>query len=231
MIEEPPKLTIKKPSRRPTATQINAFQQVPTGFVVDAMDGKGALHSNIKPIGNDQKQHCAAPALTVDNRPGDILALFAALSFIQPGDFVVSAFCGYQGCAAFGDRVSGMIKNNQATAIVSDGPIRDVTGVIDVQLPVWCTGINPNSPVAQGPGSIGLPVQIGGIEVETGDMIIADIDGVVVVPFEKLDAVIERLEFIKKIETELDQEVADGLTQLPAIAELLESDQVRYVED
>ena len=232
MIEEPPKLTIKKPSRRPTATQIKAFQQVPTGFVVDAMDGCGALHPSIKPIDKEHKQYHAAagPALTVDNRPGDVLALLAALSFIQVGDIVVSAFSGYQGCAALGDRVAGMIKNNQAAAIVTDGPIRDFTGVMDIQLPLWCTGITPNSPVAQGPGLIGLPIQIGGIEVETGDMIIADLDGVVVVPFEKLDAVIERLEAIKQLETKLDQEVADGLTQLEAIAELLESDQVRYVD-
>ena len=101
---------------------------------------------------------------------------------------------------------------------------------MNVNLPLWCTGINPNSPVAQGPGRIGLPIQIGGMEVETGDMIVADLDGVVVVPFENLDAVIERLETIKQLETELDQAVVDGLTQLESIAELLESDQVRYVD-
>jgi len=181
---------------RPTDQQIAAFQNIPTGFVVDAMDGTGAMHSAIKPIDQDLRNaHTAAgPAITVDNTPGDILALFAAPGFIQSGDIVINAFKAYQGCAAFGDRVSGMIKNAGAKAMITDGPVRDLAGVLEVNLPVWCTGINPNSPVATGLGRIGLPVQIGGLEVETGDMIIADRDGVVVVPFEMIDKIIDRLE-------------------------------------
>jgi len=232
MIEEPPKLTIKRPSRRPTDQQIAAFQNIPTGFVVDAMDGTGAMHSAIKPIDQDLRNaHTAAgPAITVDNTPGDILALFAAPGFIQSGDIVINAFKAYQGCAAFGDRVSGMIKNAGAKAMITDGPVRDLAGVLEVNLPVWCTGINPNSPVATGLGRIGLPVQIGGLEVETGDMIIADRDGVVVVPFEMIDKIIDRLEHIKKLEIDLDAEVAKGLTMMDSIAEMLESDQVRYID-
>lgn len=232
MIEEPKKLTIKKPSCRPSAKQIAAFQDVPTGFVVDAMDGSGALAPNIRPLGEGRDLHCVAvgPALTVDTGPADVLALLAALKFIQPGDIVVSAFSDYQGCAACGDRVAGMMRNNKAAGFVTDGPMRDYAGVVEAGLPVWSCGINPNSPVAQGPGRIGLPIQLGGLEVESGDMIVADRDGVVVVPFEIIPQVIERLERIKTLETALDQEVTDGLKIMPAIAELLESDQVNYVD-
>lgn len=233
MIEEPPKLIIKKPKHRPTPAQIAAFKGVPTGFVVDAMNGAGALHPSIKPLGEGRALPCiaAGPALTVDTGPADILALLGALKFIQPGDIVVSAFGGYQGCAACGDRVAGMIRNNHASALVIDGPIRDYEGMVEVGLPTWCSGINPNSPVAQGPGSIGQAIQIGGREVETGDMIVADRDGIVVVPFEDIEQVILRLERIKELETELDKEVADGLKLPPAIDELLNSDQVSYIED
>jgi len=232
MIEEPPKLTIKQPDRRPTSEQISAFQNTPTGFVVDAMDGIGALHPAIKPLDCHSSLPCSVtgPALTVDTGPGDILALLAALKFIQAGDVVVSAFSDFQGCAACGDRVAGMILNNGASGLVTDGPIRDYTGMLEVGLPTWCTGINPNSPVAQGPGRIGQAIQIGGREVETGDMIIADQDGVVVVPFEELDTVVQRLDRIRELETELDKEVADGLKLPSAIDELLNSDQVRYVK-
>ena len=232
MIEEPPKLTIKRPSRRPSKEQIAGFQQVPTGFVVDALEGSGALSPLIQPLGAGRDFSCVAagPAITVNTGPADILALLASLKYIHPGDIVVSAFSAYQGCAACGDRVAGMIKNNGAAGLVTDGPIRDYQGMVEVALPTWCTGINANSPVSQGPGTVGLAVQIGGVETETGDMIVADRDGVVVVPYELIDQVLERLVRIKELEIELDKEVAAGLKQPPAIAELLESDQVRIID-
>ena len=231
MIEEPAKLVIKKPSCRPTAQQIRAFEGISTGFVVDAMGGSGAISPTIKPIISDPKSagSLVGPALTIDTGPADILALVGGLKFIQDGDIVVSAFSNFQGCAACGDRVAGMMKNNNARAFVTDGPIRDYDGVVEVGLPIWCSGINPNSPVSQGPGRIGLPIQIGGLEVETGDMIVADRDGVVVVPFESIDTVIDRLERIKQLEASLDKEVADGLKIPSAIDELLQSDQVQYI--
>ncbi len=232
MIEEPKKLTIKKPSRRPDAQQIAAFQSVPTGFIVDAMAGCGALSPDIRPLGEGRDLLCVAagPALTVDTGPADVLALLAAQQFIQPGDIVVSAFSAYRGCAACGDRVAGMMRNNKAAGFVTDGPMRDYAGVVAAGLPVWSCGINPNSPVAQGPGRIGLPIQIGGRQVESGDMVIADHDGVVIVPYAQISQVLARLERISTLEAELDQAVLDGLKIMPAMTELLASDAVAYVE-
>lgn len=231
MIEEPAKLTIRKVTRRPTAQQIAALQNTPTGFVVDAMDGSGALSPLIRPLGEGRDIPCvmAGPALTVDTGPADILALLAVLKFIQPGDVVVSAFGAYQGCAACGDRLAGMMKNNGAAGFVCDGPMRDYAGLVELGMPVFCSGINPNSPVAQGPGRVGLPVSLGGLTVASGDMVVADRDGVVVVPYEQLDDVIARLARIRELEQELDKQVADGLKIPPAIAALLDSDQVRYL--
>lgn len=230
MIEEPKSLTIKRPDRRPSELQIAAFQGVPTGFVVDAMYGGGALSPQIKPLGDgrDFAGHVAGPALTVDNRPSDILALLGALVFVQAGDVVVNAFAGFQGCAAAGDRVTGMMKNQGAAGFVTDGPMRDYAGLVGVGLPVWCTGLNPDSPFATGPGKIGLPVQIGGRQVETGDMVIADRDGVVVVPFAMIDNVIERLAQVTELETALDLEVAAGLGVPGDIEELVAGDNVTW---
>lgn len=199
---------------------------------MDALGGSGALNPDIKPLGDghDLISSAAGPAITVNTGPADILALLASLAYIQPGDIVVSAFGAYQGCAACGDRVAGMIKNNGAIGLVIDGPIRDYTGMVEVGLSTWCSGINPNSPVAQGPGSVGQAIQIGGMEVETGDMIVADRDGVVVVPFESIDQVIQRIERIQQLEMQMDQDVANGLKQPSAIAQLLASDRVRFVD-
>ena len=232
MIEEPPLLTIKKNRRRPSAAQIEAFQGAATGLVVDAMFGGGALDSAIRPLATQQgpTSVTAGPALTADCGPADILATLAALKFITPGDVVVSAFSGHQGCAAVGDRVTGMMKNAGAIGFVTDGPVRDSAGIADTGLPVWCSGLTPASPFSKGPGSVGFPVQIGGQEVETGDMVVADRDGVVIVPFERLDDVIESLSKVMGLEAELDAEVAAGLKVPAAIDELLSGDQVAYLD-
>ena len=231
MIEEPPLLTIARDPRRPTAAQVAAFAGVPTSFVVDAMYGSGALSNAIRPLGEsrDLVSVAAGPALTVNCGAGDILALLAALDSVREGDVVVSAFDGFQGCAAAGDRVCGMLRNSGAAGLVTDGPVRDYAGIVAIGLPCWATGLTPASPYANGPGSVGLPVQIGGRQVETGDMIVADHDGVVVVPYPKIDDVIAKLETVKALEADLDTQIAEGLRIPPSTVELLGSDRVTYV--
>lgn len=232
MIEEPPRLTIARTMRRPTEAQIAAFQNVPTGFVADAMDGGGALDKEISPIGEGRDLRCVAagPALTAGCGPANILATFAALHFVKPGDILITAVAGHQGCASSGDRLAGMLKNCGGAGFVTDGPVRDYEGIVAVGLPMWCTGLTPASPVSTGPGTVGLPVAIGGRTVATGDMIVADRDGVVVVPFEEIDKVIARLEEIKAMEVKLDAEVVNGRKYFDHVTAMLDGGAVRYVD-
>lgn len=232
MIEAPPILTIKASMRRPTEQQIASFRDVSTGFVVDALHGGGALSRNIAPVGFGRDLNCVAagPALTADCGAADVLAAFAALKYIRPGDVVVSAFAAHTGCAAGGDGLVGMMRNCGAAGFVTDGPMRDYTGIVKVGLPVWCAGITPASPHMSGPGSVGTPVQIGGQEVETGDMIVADRDGVVVVPFERLDDVIASLKKVRAAEHAQDERVAAGMRVPDWVGDLLESDRVRITD-
>ncbi len=230
MIEEPPLITIREIRRRPSQRQIKAFQDVSTSFVVDALLGAGALSRDIQPIGDGRDIDCnvVGPALTADNGPADLLALHAALNFIQRGDVVVSAFDSYQGCAAAGDSVMGMISNSGGAGLVTDGPVRDYLGIVEVGLPVWCTGLTPASPFLSGPGKVGFAIQIGGQQVESGDMIIADRDGVVVVPFDRIDETIGNLERVKEAETVRDRAIANGLKIPMHVAELLESNRTKF---
>ena len=232
MIQEPPLLTVKKPVRRPTADQIAAFQGVPTGFVVDALMGTGAMSLAIQPVGAGRDLECiaAGPALTADCGPADILALLATLNYVRPGDIVVSATGGHQGCAAAGDRVAGMMRNGGAAGFVTDGPVRDYPGIVAAGLPIWCTGLTPATPFAKGPGRVGLPVQIGGREVATGDMVVADRDGVVVVPFDQIDQIIAKLDQIRELETALDAKVDEGLEVFGWIEDMLASDNTKFVD-
>lgn len=232
MYETPPLLTIKRPQRRPTEAQIASMQGVPSAVATDAMDGRGALAGSIRHLdrGRQLPKSVFGPALTAWSGAADLLALHACKKFVTRGDVVIAGVDGHQGCAVFGDALGGMLRNAGAAGVVTDGPVRDMEGIVRIGLPVWCTGTVPSTPYENGPGRIGLPLQIGGQQVDTGDMIVADLDGVVVVPFEEIDAVAERCARILAMEKEGERAVADGLVLPESIEKLLESDRIRWVE-
>jgi 4-hydroxy-4-methyl-2-oxoglutarate aldolase len=210
MIEDPPLLTIRRRFPRPAPAEVDAFSGLPTGFVVDALGGSGALAAAVKPIGAIPT--LCGVALTCDPGPGDNLALFGAIGVAAPGDIVVAARHGFLGNAVTGDLVLGMMKNRGIAGFVTDGAVRDVAGIRDVGLPCFAAAVSPNSPSRAGPGSVGLPVVVGGVAVASGDIIIGDADGVVVVPQARIAAAIARLPSVRAAEAALDRKVRDGLT-------------------
>ena len=234
MIENPPLIQNKKKSSRkkPSQEQIDGFKNIPTGFICDALNGYAALDPSIKPLsipGKKVKQ-IVGPALTVFSGAADVLGMAIALSEIQPGDIVVNGVSGFQGTAAVGDRIAGMIKNNGGVGLVTDGPMRDLDGIIETGLDCFCTGLNPNSPFNSGPAKIGFPINIGGTTVSSGDIIVADSDGVTVVPFDKIDEVLKKLDRIIEVESALDKQVSEGLKISQKALDYLKSDQVVYFD-
>jgi 4-hydroxy-4-methyl-2-oxoglutarate aldolase len=234
MIENPPLIQIKKKSsrKRPSEDQINGFKNIPTGFICDALNGYAALDPSIKPLSIPGKKvkHIVGPALTVFSGAADVLGMAIALSEIQPGDIVVNGVSGFQGTAAVGDRIAGMIKNNGGVGLITDGPMRDLDGIIETGLDCFCTGLNPNSPFNSGPAKIGFPLNIGGTSVSSGDIIVADSDGVTVVPFDKIDEVLKKLDRIIEVENAMDKQVSEGLKISQKALDYIESDQVIYVD-
>jgi len=232
MIENPPLIQIKKSSsrNRPSIKQLANFKNVPTGFICDALNGYAALDTNIKPLPVPGKkvEHIVGPALTVFSGAADVLGMSIALSEIQPGDIVVNGVSGFQGTAAVGDRIAGMIKNNGGIGLITDGPMRDLEGIIETGLSCFCTGLNPNSPYNSGPAKIGYPTEIGNKTIHSGDIIVADSDGVTVVPFNKIDEVIEKLDRIIELENAMDEKVKNGLKISQKALNYINSDQVIY---
>ena len=214
MIDNAPNVRIDPPGRRPALTQVQALTGVPTGFLVDALGGSGALDYRIKPVAVDQAVFCGV-ALTCNAGPADNLAVFAALDQIRAGDVIVAASAGHTGCAITGDLLLGMARNAGAIAFVTDGCVRDVPGIRDVGLPCFAVGVTPNSPARNGPGVVGCAVVVGGVAVSAGDIVAGDGDGVVVVPFERIDACIAGLERVRAAEAELDAKVKAGLKTMP----------------
>ena len=214
LIEDAPKLQTCTPIRRPGPAQVAALQGVPTGHVVDALGGAGALDYRIKPVAVEQSAFCG-PAVTCHAGPADNLAVLGTLEHLQPGDVIVAAAAGHTGCAIVGDLVLGMAKNGGAIAFVTDGCVRDVPGIRAVGLPCFCVGVTPNSPAREGPGTVGFPVVVGGVAIATGDLLVGDQDGVVVVPFERIDAVVAALAAVRAAEADLEAQVKAGL-RVPA---------------
>lgn len=230
MLEEPPILTIHEGFPRASREQLDALAGTPSGFLADAMDGRGALPSSIRHLrpGILAETMCGH-VLTCQCGPSDVLAVIAALGELQPGDILVAATGGWTGSAVAGDRVMGMLRNAGGQGFVTDGLVRDVDGIEAVGLPLMCAGVSPNSPYASGPGEIGAPVCLGDVPVASGDVLVSDTSGAVVVPFARLDEVIGRLAAIRELEAALDAEVADGLIMPASMRELLASDRVRRV--
>ncbi|MBT4353943.1 MAG: hypothetical protein HOD13_05210 [Rhodospirillaceae bacterium] len=98
------------------------------------------------------------------------------------------------------------------------------------EFPVFCQGVNPNSPARTGPGSVGLRINLAGVSVEAGDMVICDRDGVVIVPFHQIDEVLTKLSALKTAETEMETKIKNGATEPGYLSELMRSAKTVYLD-
>lgn len=211
MLHNPPLLTIHRGHRRPGAALLEGFRGAQTSHLCDAMDGRGAVDWRIKPLDPDNAAFCG-PALTAHAYPADTVGMFGALAEAEPGDVLMVACDGYTGTAVLGDLAAGMMKNKGCAAFVTDGLARDKAGILATRLPVFAQGISPNSPARNGPGVVGLPVMLGGVFVQPGDIIVGDADSVVVVPLEKAEQVLEALAVVRANEVTAEERVKNGAT-------------------
>jgi 4-hydroxy-4-methyl-2-oxoglutarate aldolase len=212
MIEDPPPLVFAASAERPPHEVIERFRGVPTSFIVDAIGGTGALDWRIKAlVGNS----LVGVALTCDCGPLDNLAFMAALADCRAGDVLVAATGGHVGAAVTGDLLIGVAKNRGAAGFVTDGLVRDLSDLETIGLPIYAMGVTPNSPQRRGPGSVGIPVVCGGVVVATGDVVVGDRDGVVIVPRARIFATLESLEHVKAMEAATLERVRGGLKELP----------------
>jgi 4-hydroxy-4-methyl-2-oxoglutarate aldolase len=142
------------------------------------------MHGRIRALTHEMK--CAGSAFTVEVRPGDNLMIHAALALAQPGDVLVIDGKGDQHSALMGALMMATAKAIGLAGVVMDGALRDVPELIALGLPVFSVGSNPNGPGKVAPGRINHPISCGGVTVLPGDFIIADADGVMVVPASEL---------------------------------------------
>ena len=211
MIEEVPLIQVSA-FTRPDPALVDQLRHTPTGFLCDALGGSAAMDHRLRPAIPEQLAFCGV-ALTCHAGPADNLALIHALQSIAPGDVIVAATDGHTACAITGDLVLGMARNRGAVGFVTDGCVRDLAGIRQIGLPAWSMGVTPNSPHRSGPGTVGFPVTIAGQPVCSGDLVLADGDGVVIVPRARVAQVLARLPAIREAEARADESVRQGATR------------------
>ena len=227
MIGDPVMLTIRRNIQRPSKALLKSFDGMPTGFVTDAYNGKGCLDFEIKPLMPAMAFH--GPAITAYCGPMDNLAAMAILDFAKKGDVIVIATSGDDTAATIGDLWAFWAKKIGVAAIVCDGLVRDVAGLLKVGIPIFARGIKPNSAFKHGPGEVNMDVTCGGVAIGPGDIIVGDRDGVVAVPLAQVEQVAAQLELVKKKESEAEARVKGGeklkFWDPPALG-----DRVRYID-
>ncbi|BBM02999.1 RraA family protein [Microbulbifer sp. GL-2] len=225
MIEDSPTLTLQRNFARPDKVDMSALYNTPTEFIVDCMDGRGSLHHAIKPL-LPMESSIVGIAVTCECGPADNLGVLGALDIAQPGDIVVASTDSFMHTAVIGDLVLGMMKNKGVAGFVTDGLVRDLEGIKRLSLPVFCKGITPNSPARSGPATAGLPVNLDSMHISSGDIIVADQTGVVVVPLGQLNTVKNKIDRVKSSEATLQQAVESGLILPPFYKEIVDTGKV-----
>jgi regulator of RNase E activity RraA len=181
---------------RPAPEIIAGFREHATPEISDLMNRLYSMESEIHQI-TDLGLRLIGPAVTVKVFPGDNLMVHKALDIAKPGDVVVVDSSSSTMNAVLGDLISAKARHRGIAGFVVDGLVRDVPGIRALgDFPVFARGITPIGPLQRGPGELNYPVSVGGIVVQSGDLIVGDVDGVVVIPqldaADLLDRLIER---------------------------------------
>lgn len=161
-------------------TLLDAYSEIPTAAIGDARDRLGVIAPRVHSMWPGA--HIAGRALTVLCRPGDNMGIHQALATARPGDVLVVDGGGDPSRALIGELIAHRAINRGVRGMVIDGAVRDVQALQEASFPVWAVGTSPAGPYKNGPCRVGADVAVGGVVVHRGDIVVADGDGVIVVP-------------------------------------------------
>jgi regulator of RNase E activity RraA len=206
--------TYKALRKNPSAPQAServlaALRELPLAALSDNM------HRNIGTIGlqpyhRPSERTMAGTAVTARSRAGDNLTYLRALEFCRPGDVLVIDGGGDLANAAVGGILSFYAAHIGLAGVVVDGAIRDVAEIRGREFPVYARGVTHRGPYKDGPGEINVPVCVGGMVVNPGDIVVGDQDGLLAIPQEDVETLIARARGVLEAEAKTLQAMKEG---------------------
>lgn len=160
--------------------QVDKLAAYGVATVHEATGRNGYLGPAIRP--NQQGARIAGTALTVLCWPGDNLMIHAAVEQAKPGDIIVITTTSPNGDGAFGELLATSLAAHGVRGLVTGSGLRDTQELRDMGFPAWTAHVSAQGTVKETPGSVNVPVSLGGQLIRPGDAIVADDDGVCVVP-------------------------------------------------
>lgn len=193
-------LTVADQWERVDRDLLDRLAKAPAANIGDVFDRLLVMDGGIRPFTTATR--LVGSALPILTRAGDNLAIHRALDDAQPGDVLVINGQGDLSRAVMGDLIGEIMVSKGVIGAIIDGAVRDVETLAAQGLVVFARAATPAGPFKNGPGVIGSPVAVGGVVVSPGDIIVADADGVVLVPHHRAGWAADQVtEVIEKEET------------------------------